>query len=190
MKTLLLFLKILVLTSLLHACAPTVHTDFDRSFNFSNTHYYKILPDMLSQARNSILNSTLVSKRIRNSIHDQLTSKGYQASNNPDIYISYQLDTRFSHDSRQSGLGYGIGGSIGGNFALGVSSGFAYEEYQEVSLTISLYQDEEKSILLWRGTSEKELKKSSTNPEYIDQLIGDMVVAILALYPPTPEPLK
>ncbi len=190
MKTLLTFLKFLILTSLLQACTPSVHTDFDRSFNFSNTHYYTILPDTLPQTSNSMFNSALVSKRIRNSIHDQLTSKGYQTSNNPDIYIVYQLATRFSHDARQSGFGYGLGGSIGGNFGLGINSGFAYDEYQEVSLTISLYQDEEKSILLWRGTSEKELKKSSTKPEYIDQLIDNMVTAILAAYPPTPEKLK
>jgi len=178
------FFALVLFSILLAACAPAVHTDFDRGFDFSQLKNYVLLTEEQSNVDRTMLGGPLVSKRITESLNNIFQARGYSKSPSPDFYVSYQLETK-TIQSRALGLGYGYGlGYFGDYYGRGLHGSNYYEEYEKAVLIILLYKDRSKSTLLWRGLSEKKLQKRSTNAKYIDSLIHQMVAEILKKFPP------
>jgi len=183
MDYLLKFMGLILLLTIFNACAPAVHTDFDRSFNFTLLKNYALLPENRSGTGLARLGGPLVSKRIIQSLNDSLQAKGYiNASSRPDFYVAYQLGTKTEH-GREPGPVYGFG-SFGGYYGRGLHGSNFYEEYEKAVLIIRLYRDRNKSVLLWKGISEKKLQDRSTGARDIDNMIHQMVTGILNKFPP------
>jgi len=140
------------------------------------------LPENQSNTGLAMLDGPLVGKRITQSVNDILQAKGYVNSSTPDFYVVYQLGTKTEY-SRALDPGYGFG-YFGGYYGRGIHSNNFYEEYEKAVLIIRVYRDRSKSVLLWRGLSEKKLQKRSTGAAYIDKLIHQMVTGILNKFPP------
>lgn len=176
------FISLILFLTLMNACAPAIHTDFDRDFNFSQLKTYALLTENHPNTGIDLLDGPLVSKRITKSLNDNLQAHGYINSANPDFYVVYQLGTK-TERSRALEPGYGFG-YFGGYYGRGIYSSNFYNEYKKAVLIIRLYKDRDKSVLLWQGLSEKTLQKSSTGAAYIDKLIHQMVTSILKKFPP------
>jgi len=172
---------ILLLMALLSACAPAVHTDFDRAFNFGTLKSYALMPAEPSQA-GPLLQGPLIDKRLNQALQNGLIANGYNKSSHPDFYVRYRLATK-TEISGGSGLGYGLG-YFGGNMGVGMHSGGYPQQSDKAVLTISFYDGKDQSILLWRGVTEKRISKHNTGAGYIDRLIDELVDVILSKFPP------
>lgn len=177
--------KYILLLLIASACAPIVHTDFDRAFNFGNLKKYALLPAEQTNTSNMMLDGPLISKRMTQSLNDTLQANGYITSFSPDFYVGYQFGTKMEY-SGGSGLGYGVG-FFGNNVGLSMYNGGFLEQDEKAVLTISIYDDRKKSVLLWRGASEKTLNERSTSAKDIDKLVHEMVTVILSKFPPKNE---
>ncbi len=173
---------LILLLTIFNACAPAVHTDFDRSFDFTLLKNYALLPENQSNTGLAMLDGPLVGKRITQSVNDILQAKGYINTSGPDFYVSYQLGTKTEH-GREPGPVYGFG-YFGGYYGRGLHGSDFYEEYEKAVLIIRMYRDRNKSVLLWKGISEKKLPDRSTGAKDIDNMIHQMVMRILNKFPP------
>ncbi len=176
------FISLMLLLTLMNACAPIIHTDFDRDFNFSQLKNYELLTENHPNTGLDILDGPLVSKRIIQSLNVTLQAHGYINSSSSDFYVVYQLETK-TERSRALEPGYDFG-YFGGYYGHGIYSSNFYNEYKKAVLVIKLYRDRNKSVLLWQGLSEKKLQTRSTDAAYIDKLIHQMVTSILKKFPP------
>ena len=87
------YFKLIIFALTLSSCSSVkVITDFDSSANFSN---YKSFAFSKSQIE-KIEISDLDKKRILSSIENQMQTKGYVSSTNPDLIIS--IDTKSRED--------------------------------------------------------------------------------------------
>jgi len=175
------YISIFLLMSLLSACMPAVHSDFDRTFNFSALKSYALMPTVASHT-GTLMSGPLISKNISQALQDALAAKGYSKSTHPDFYVRYRLTSRAVIRSSPR-LGYGLG-YFGGNMGLGMYGGGYAEQYEMAVLTISIYDGQNQSALLWRGVTEKAMSSASTGADYINSLIKELITAVLNKFPP------
>jgi len=167
---------------LFSGCAPSVHSDYDRTFDFTTLNHYTLTGSGSMRTGNPILDGPLVDQRLRRSLHSALRAKSFSSAETADFHVSYQLRSKTETDS-DSDLGYGLG-YIGGNVGVGLSSGGAAYSYETAVLSVSIYQGAGQKNLIWQGVAKKALKERSTGPDYMDSLINTLVGAVLKPFPP------
>jgi Domain of unknown function (DUF4136) len=173
------YLKVylLIIPWLIIGCAPSsqVFTDYDKAANMEGYHTFGWLPvsAFIESANNPVYYNELNDKRIKNAVGNQLESRNYQFSNDPELLIHYHIVIQDKAIVRTDPYGYYYG-------PYWMSTETNLYEYKEGTLIIDL-MDADTNSLVWRGWITSFLK--SNNPEKMDESIDNAVRMIFAKYP-------
>lgn len=170
------FLPALLLVFLLGSCTSVrVVTDYDREANFGNYNKFAFFKPGIDKAEISDLDK----KRILRAIDNELSSKGFNKSEEPDILVSIFTKERERVDVYNNNFGFGWGwnpwwyGGFGGN---------TVSRSTEGSLYIDLI-DAKTNELVWQGVGSARLITSGSI-EKKEERIREIVYEILLRYPP------
>ena len=156
--------------ALLHgpAWAQKVTTEFDESIDFSNFKTFLVREGRIN-SRDPALNSTLVEKRIRNLIADQLRAKGLsEVAEKPDLVARFALGAQ----NRQPKGPVVVG-------PRGRRTRPVATPYTAGTLTVDLLNAADRE-LLWRGIATDNQRDSAK----IEQHLDSSVKKIFDKYPP------
>ncbi|MDR6843933.1 DUF4136 domain-containing protein [Flavobacterium granuli] len=169
------FLPLLLLFIVTSCDTVKVYSDYDRSVDFTQ---YKTFAFMKSGI-DKVEISDLDKKRILNAIDQQLQSKGFTKSENPDLLINIFTKSREEISVNQFNAGYGYGWGWGWNpYMYGGHT--TVTSSTEGTLYIDLI-DAKKKELIWQGEGTGTLSKDMAEK---DAIVNDIVTQILAQYPP------
>ena len=128
--------------------------------------------------------SELDKKRILRAIDNEMATKGFTKSENPDILVSIFTDTKERVDVYNNfGWGFGWGWGGWGGFGIGGPFNNNVNRTTEGVLYIDLIDAQDKE-LIWQGVGQAALKSS---PEEKVERTQEMVNEILKQFPPTPK---
>ena len=105
---------LLVIMSSIGACAQSIQTDYDRSFNLAKLKTYSFV-EQTRPPGDPLAASPLNDRRIHTALDSQLQAQGFQPSEHPDFYIAYHVTTRMGldiEDNRISGPPWDRWGNI------------------------------------------------------------------------------
>lgn len=168
-----LTLFVLIFTS---CSSVRVVTDYDRSQNFSNLKTYAFLKDGVDKTKINDLDK----RRILRAIDKNLLEKGFQKSNNPDLFINIFTKERqeiniYNQNLNMPGWGWGWG--------WGPSLGWNQTSVSRASngtLYIDIINAKTRE-LIWQGSGEGILTSDIRKKE---ERINEFVKSILDKYPP------
>jgi hypothetical protein len=175
---------ILSIMLLLAGCGTTVNVDYDKQADFKALRTFTLMPTPEAKTGDERLDSSLVDKRIRDTIVATLSQRGYrQVKDNPDFAVAYQLGVRQELDSSRASMTVGVGGFYP-HSAIGMTYGYPgyVESYERGILTIDILQGSDKK-LIWRGSSGRRLYDGRT-PEKSTKEVNAVVQEIFDKFPP------
>jgi hypothetical protein len=185
-------LSVLILVSLLYisGCVSNVSIDYDETTLFSSYKTYQLIkpeyPEDLKDENPQVDNS-LVRNRIETALNNELQTRGYQLSDEPDFYVTYFLQVKQEIESRNTGVSVGMGyGGWGRRGGIGMRYGFPEYDistYDRGTLTIDILKSTDKS-LVWRGSTSRRLDRIGTTPESNNKIVKEVVIEILSEFPP------
>ena len=163
-------------------CATVqVSTDHDPDYDFSGKTSYAWLDQRSGVQGDRQDVSSLIDRRIRASVEEELATKGLSQRNRAGaaLLVTYRLsiEEKFDVDTYTTGVGYGPGwyGRVGNTQTV-------VREYDQGTLLIDLV-DASSNQLVWRGTGEARLSEYRS-PEEREVRIRKAVAEILASFPP------
>lgn len=168
------FLLAISISILLYSCGSAVVTDFDSTTDFTPYNTYNYYPEIQSGL------NQLDDRRIMKAVDSVMSSKGWQKSESPQVYVNFFASEFITESS--SSIGFGVG-SGGGNVGVGVSGGIPVggnEVNQRFTLDLI---DVEKDNLLWQGELDNRFKERAT-PEQRQAYYFGVITKILKKYPP------
>ncbi len=177
MKRFLLFATALLLTS----CASIrVSSDYDTNINFDTYSTYAFFKPGIDKVEISDLDK----RRVLRALENTLATKGFTASETPDVLISFHTKAEKNVRVSESYLGWGgpFYGLYGG---WGWGWGFNRPYNVKTSTTGVLYIDiidASTKKLIWQGKGTGSLSKGT--PQEREERIRAFVAEILAAYPP------
>lgn len=152
MKVINVFL--ITIVAFLYSCSPNqavVKTDYDKDADFSKfkTFYWAEEIDN-NKDGHPLLNNTLVSKRIKNSIISEMEGRGYKLSDkNPDLLVNFHIVVEEKTEYRTVPSSFG--------YRYWLRDDVRPYNYNEGTLIIDLVDYDEKQ-LVWQGYSSGILK--------------------------------
>lgn len=149
----------------------TVNTDYDHTVNFSDFNTFNWLPKTDDTSSRRI---SLVDRRVRRAIEDELTAKGYSRGPRPDFLIIFHTGAREKVDVSTWGY-YGRRPWAHRHVSV--------HQYKEGTILIDIIEPGSKE-LIWRGRGDRPMT-GTRDPEKIDQNIRETVAEILAEFPPS-----
>jgi len=177
MKRFLLFATALLLTS----CASIrVSSDYDTNINFNTYATYAFFKPGIDKVEISDLDK----RRVLRALENTLATKGFTASETPDVLISFHTKAEKNVRVSESYLGWG-GPFYGPYSGWGWGWGFNRPYNINTSTTGMLYIDiidASTKKLIWQGKGTGSLSKGS--PQEREERISAFVAEILAAYPP------
>ena len=174
MKTL-KFIPLLFLVTLTSCTTVRVATDYDRKADFAAYNSYAFYKPGIDKAEISDLDK----KRILRAIDAELSAKGMNKSESPDLLVSIFTKERERVDVYNNNFGWGWGWNpwwYGGYYGNTVSRS------TEGSLFIDLI-DAKTNELIWQGIGSARLITSS-DIDKKEERIREIVSEILSRYPP------
>jgi hypothetical protein len=170
------FLPALLLVFLLGSCTSVrVVTDYDRQANFANYSKFAFFKPGIDKAQISDLDK----KRILRAIDAELTAKGFNKSEEPDILISIFTKERERVDVYNNNFGFGWGWNP---WWYGGYGGSTVSQSTEGSLYVDLI-DAKTNELVWQGIGSARLITSGSI-EKKEKRIREIVHEIMLRYPP------
>ena len=187
--------QLLVLTAItiIVSCSGIrVNQDYEMSTIFQKYRTFDFAPGRFQKSGDILMDSPLMDQRIRGAIEDTLIFRGYPktADSRPDFRVEYQLGvrTRIETDTIPAYGWWGYPCEYRHCNYYPYWGGFGYEtyvrQYEEVTLVID-FMDSETNKLFWRGVGSRRLATQLT-PEKMTDWINQLVLEILAQYPPLP----
>jgi len=153
------------------SCGSTkISSDYDTNADFSN---YKTFA--FSQTTKDLPVNELVKDRILNAITNNLKSKGFSESDNPDMSIELGVQTRDKTDYQTTS--YGMNGYYGRRWRIGtgISTASSREiNYTEGTLVINLV-DNKRDKLLWMASATDVVDNNATSQENITKIVNQMM---------------
>lgn len=167
----------LVLVTFFSSCSSVrVYSDYDKNVDFTpykSYAYYKAGIDKVEV-------SELDKKRILRAIDQQMASKGFVKSENPDVLINIFTKSREQVNVNQFNAGWGYGWGWGWNPWMMGGNQTTVSTSTEGTLFIDLI-DAKKKELVWQGEGIGTLNKNALKK---DEVVAEFVGKILAQYPP------
>ncbi len=161
---------------LLTSCSSVrVSTDYDTSVNFNQYQTFAYFKPGIDKADISDLDK----RRILRAIERELTAKGMQLSDNPDVLISFFTEATKRVNVYQNHYGWG------GHWGWGWGHPWAHNSVStstEGTLYIDII-DAKNNQLVWQGVGRAPLSTSS-NMERREARINEIVSKILERFPP------
>lgn len=164
------------------ACSGVrVSTDYDPSVDFTGFGSYAWLDDSSGVEGDREDVTSLLDRRIRQAIEDELEAKGLARveRDEAEVLVSYHLsvDKKLDVDTINTGVGY-----YRGWYGASAHTETIVREYEEGTLLVDLVEPGSRQ-LVWRGSGQSRLRESSS-PEQREQRVRQVVGAILKDYPP------
>jgi len=179
----------LLLLTMLSACSSglTVRSDIDPTINFSTYRTYNFFQPMGIE---SGYNSPIFGELFRESISGEMSRRGYQVSDHPDLLINVtirgddKVQIRSYTAPYMSGGYYGMpGGAYAGSaIGVGISSGNRATVKTEASVFID-FVDFEQHRLVWQGVAVVDVTDKVA--KQLRDAIFTAVDRVLAEYPHT-----
>jgi len=171
------FLKfsLIIMPWLLMSCGPTrqVFTDYDKSANLDEYQTFGWLTQTEIEERNNPLYyNELNDKRIKDAVGNQLETRNYRFSENPELLIHYHIIINDRTMLRTDPYGY-----YGPYW---MSTEVTMYEYREGTLILD-FMDAATNSLVWRGWVTNFLKNS--DPQKLEASINEAVSMIFSKYP-------
>ncbi|MFQ5797823.1 MAG: DUF4136 domain-containing protein [Bacteroidota bacterium] len=109
MKAMNLFLGLGLVIGLAGCSSSYVRSDYDREANFANYKTFDWMSQPNKAGDNPFTQNTLLEKRIKNAVDNELESKGYQkrTTGDPDFLIVYSFGVENKLDATPYGYDYG-----------------------------------------------------------------------------------
>ena len=169
----------LALLSFLAACSPiTVRTDHDTTADFSHLRTYGWLQKPSDVPRDPRIDNDLLDSRVHSAVNDELASKGFTESENPDFRVTYHVMIQNQLDVQSFPVAYGYGlGRVGA-----MSTDVRVEQYELGTLLLDVV-DTRTNELVWRGSAQARIDPNRT-PQERTKLIREAVHDMLARFPP------
>jgi hypothetical protein len=184
----LLLLPVLALVFLSSCNSVRVLSDYDQQANFNEYKSYAFYKTGIDKAQISDLDK----KRILRAIEEEMTSRGFVKSENPDILINIftkeqeRVDV-YNNNFGWGGMGgWGWGGFGGWGWGPGLGWGWGGGGMVSTSTEGSLYidlVDTKSKQLVWQGKGEGTLANTK-NIQKKEQRIKEFVSQIMEQYPP------
>ncbi|NHF61423.1 DUF4136 domain-containing protein [Flavobacteriaceae bacterium TP-CH-4] len=194
MKALKILALPLLLLAFLSSCTSVrVLTDYDREADFNEYKTYAFSKTGIDKAQISDLDK----KRILRAIEDEMATRGFTKSDNPDMLVSIFTKEREQVDVYNNNFGWGWGGWGGWGWGWGAGWGWGpgwgwgwgpgwggsqVSTRTEGSLYIDLVDTKSKS-LVWQGRGVGTLN-NIRNIEKKEERIREFVSEIMKAYPP------
>ena len=173
----------------LAACSsgPTVQSDFDPSFNFSqlNTYSWAVRTDA---GKDPAVYNNIIETRVKEAVNQALQAKGFrEASSDPSFLVAWHGAINQQHSVQTVGTSYGYGwGWYGGWGGPGMSTSTTYvNTWDEGTLIIDIV-DPKENKLVWRGAAQGEVNKNQNDPETAQKNLNSAVDKMMATFPPKP----
>lgn len=180
MKRFLLFTTALLLTS----CATIrVSSDYDTGVNFNSYATYAFFKPAIDKVEISDLDK----RRVLRALESSLASKGFSASETPDVLISFHTKAEKNVRVSESFIGWGspFYGPFGGwGWGWGINRPYNINTSTTGVLYIDIIDAASKK-LIWQGKGTGSLGKGS--PQEREERIRGFVAEILTAYPPQSE---
>lgn len=159
--------------------AVRVYCDYDKKVDFTQFKTFAFY----KQGIDKVEISDLDKRRILHAIEDELLTKGFSKSDNPDLLVNIFTKSREQVDINQFNAGWGYGWGFGWNpWGFGGFGGqTTVATSTEGTLFIDLI-DTKKKEMVWQGEGQGELTR---NVDKKDEKIKAFVTKILTQYPPT-----
>jgi hypothetical protein len=180
-------LMLSVFTLSLIGCSSTKYTtDFDPTQDFNKYKTYRFANPNEVDPEDYLTKNPLIKKRVRAGIQKALDAKGFQLKKegDPDFVVLTSAGTKERMQVTQTG-GYGYGGWYGGygGYGPGYGGSTYVNYYEEGSLVIDIVDWQEKE-LSFRGVATGTIDKTKRTPEEMQEDIDEVVMNILAKFPP------
>ena len=166
-------------------CAPSVSVkqDYDKEANFAALKTYDWMQPpttAVGSVKAALERNTLLDKRVRTSISEQLAAKGYrQDSANPDFYVVYH--TGVEDKVNVTDWGYSYAG-YGRYYGYGAPSNIDVYQYKEGTLIVDVIDAKAKQ-LVWRGFATGTVNPDAKQ-EQREKKLNDAIARMMAQFPP------
>lgn len=181
-------IALMIALAFLTACAtssPKIHSDYDRSIDFSQFKTYGYYSPMGIENPNY---SSLLGQMFRDAIDAQMKPRGYVLSNNPDLLINVsarmqdKTQVRTYSDPMYGGGYYGYRGGMydpWGGYGYGTSTHVS--QYTEGTINVDMVDIDQKRMV-WEGVAIGRVNEKSKN-ENLRQDIMDGIAEMFQNYP-------
>jgi len=179
-----LFCLTLVIMALVGCATTKITSDYDPNINFLKYKTFDWLADVDKVESTNGVDNTLVTKRVKRIVNQELGYKGYQLdTSSPSFRVSYHISVR----EREYGIDRDYGCFYHGHrghhnyhhFGYPYSGGYRRYVYDETAITIDVIDVETKE-LVWRGWT----YERSYGPYLSEATTRKVVRKILSKFPP------
>ena len=166
------------------ACAskPEIRADGDPSVNLAS---YKSFGFFEKLSTDKSKYSTMITTRLKDATRRELTKRGYQESDQPQLLVNFSTNVENRTEVQSSGASAGFYGYRAGMY--GAWGGYPQDvyttHYQQGTLAIDVV-DAAKQQLVWQGVAQARLTKDMI--ENAAATIDSVVTDIFAKYPVQP----
>lgn len=178
-------IAIVSMLALISACSNiSVSTDYDKLADFASLKTFKWHPQPnIPESKDARMVSSIMDNRIKMAIDDQLAFQGFKkVETTSDFLVNYSVTTEDKTRIRSYNTWGGSMGHGHRRMATGYRTEITVDDYRKGTLIIDII-DPSTNKLIWRGLDSKTLP-SSTNTDKMDKLVNDVVMGILANFPP------
>lgn len=168
------------------ASTPTVQSDYDPNFNFSELTTYAWAV-RTQEGKDPAVYNNIVESRVKVAVNDALKAKGFQeTSSNPTFLVAWHGAINKEQSVQTVGTSYGYGwGWYGGWGGPGMSTSTTYvNTWNEGTLIIDIV-DAKANKMVWRGSAQGELDEHDNDPQKMQEGLNDAVNKMMANFPPS-----
>lgn len=192
MNSKLKFITILAVASLLVGCAAGPHMQALRTADFASYDTFYWLPTRTPTViHNPIVDSAVLSQRVRRAVARTLTSHGYrevERVGNADFIVSYGVSTEPELRGTTFGAGFGYMAYSfdpdlyypGFYFPFNPGGYTTFQTYQQAHLIVNI-MDGRTHQLVWRGWNTMRVSAENFSREHVFEVVR----TILTRFPPT-----
>jgi hypothetical protein len=167
------------------ACSGVKYSsDFDPTADFSDYRAYAWAERTPTGDDDPRVYNDIVKRQVQYAVDQALAAKGYQkVTSNAHFYVGWHgaIDGRMSTTTINDHYGYGRGWY---GPTMGVSTSRTYvNEWDEGTLLVDII-DATSDQLVWRGSAQAEVNKSSRGSEEDQRRLNEIVAKMLEQFPP------
>jgi len=180
MKNTMLAVVTVVMCIAIAGCATplAVTSDYDTAVDFASLKKFDWMP-----ATGNAVGDELVVKKIKNAVDAQLQAKGRtMAADAPDFIIAMELSGKTTYGG-STAVGMSVGIPVGRAGTVNVGGGKSKPHEKKEGMLVLGFLDAKTKSLLWKSTATAGIKPA-TSPEEQQQMINEVIAAMLAHFPP------